>query len=462
MDARLRGTCRPRPGSAQRTPVRWVWVTFLGCWAASGCAALSNPVADSLPVDLLPPELRGESKEGLVTIPLSSLRQRPPDIYRLGPGDVVGIYIEGVLGDRNVPPPVHYSEKGETPPALGYPIPVGEDGTLPLPLVNPVPVEGLSIAQAREAIRKAYFDKKVLQPGQERIILTLQQPRQYHILVIRQDSATANNVTVGVALVGGTSGLVEKANRRGTGQVVDLPAYENDVLHALAKTGGLPGTDAVNEIVIERGAFKGSEDGDALRQQLEHCPPGSNPLATAGAQGPIIRIPLRIRPGQEPSVRPEDIILKSGDVIFIEAREADVFYTGGLLPPGEHVLPRDFDLDVVEAIARIQGPLVNGGIATNNLAGTVISSGLGTPSPSLLVVLRRTPSGSQVPIRIDLNRALHDPKERILVQARDILILQETPAEATIRYVTDVFKFSVGDVLIHSPHSNGAFNTTVP
>ena len=32
----------------------------------------------------------------------------------------------------------------------------------------------------------------------------------------------------------------------GTGQIIDLPAYQNDVLTALARTGGLPGTDAKN------------------------------------------------------------------------------------------------------------------------------------------------------------------------------------------------------------------------
>ena len=47
-------------------------------------------------------------------------------------------------------------------------------------------------------------------------------------------------------------GVLPEMLERGTGHLVALPAYENDVLSALARTGGLPGLDAVNEVVIER------------------------------------------------------------------------------------------------------------------------------------------------------------------------------------------------------------------
>src|SRR5262249_36593507 len=86
------------------------------CTVLSGCAALTNPVADGLPVDLVPPELLAESKEGMVTIPLSLLGQPTPEVYRLGPRDVLGIWIEGVLGERNQVPPVHFPETGVGPP----------------------------------------------------------------------------------------------------------------------------------------------------------------------------------------------------------------------------------------------------------------------------------------------------------------------------------------------------------
>lgn len=58
-------------------------------------------------------------------------------------------------------------------------------------------------------------------------------------------------------------------------------------------------------------------------------------------------------------------------------------------------------------------------------------------------MLRRTSDGRQVNIRVDLNQALRDPRENILVQAGDTLLLQETPNEAMTRYLTNVLTFHV-------------------
>src|SRR5260370_37925416 len=121
-------------------------------------------------------------------------------------------------------------------------------------------------------------------------------------------------------------------------------------------------------------------------------------MPIAGLGGQVIRIPLRLRPGEELPFKPEDVILHTGDIVFIEARDTELFYTAGLLPPGEHVLPRDHDLDAVQAVAQVRGPLVNGGVSVNNLAGNILTPGIGFPSPSLLMVLRRTPGGGQEPI----------------------------------------------------------------
>src|SRR4029078_4505543 len=71
-----------------------------------GCAAVTNPVANGIPVRLLPDELLAESREGFEQIPLSLLRQKPPEIYRLSAGDILGVYIETVLGNAETPPPV--------------------------------------------------------------------------------------------------------------------------------------------------------------------------------------------------------------------------------------------------------------------------------------------------------------------------------------------------------------------
>ena len=106
--------------------------------------------------------------------------------------------------------------------------------------------------------------------------------------------------------------------------------------------------------------------------------------------------------------------------------------------------------------------MITGGLNPINLTGTFLTPGIGAPSPSLVSIIRRTPGGGQVAIRVDLNRALRDPRERILIQPRDVVLLQETPNEAVVRYITQVFKFNFFWQAIHGPHESGTTTLTVP
>jgi hypothetical protein len=438
------------------------------CSVLCGCAAFTNPVANGVPVRRLPPELLAQRREGARALPLTVLRQKPPDPYRLAGGDVLGIWIEGVLGERNQAPPTTFPESKSLPPSVGFPIPIRSDGTASLPFIEPVLLAGLSTEEAQSAIRDAYTKSQILKLGRERVLVTLLRRRVEQVLVFREDFGAPQSTTgVGTGTStrsfgvtfgpGGTGGSL----KRSTGYALDLPAYENDVLHALAQTGGLPGLDAVNEVVIQRGYFQDGVERDALAGRLEGLP-GCNSQDVLTGQVGQIRIPLRYRPGEAPSVRPEDIVLHTGDIVYIEAREAEYFYTGGLLPPGQFVVPRDYDLDVVQVISLVGGQLVSGGLNPINLSGSFLSEGIGFPSPSLVSVIRRTPGGGQVVIRVDLNRALNDPRERILIQPRDLVILQETPSEALARYFTQIYKFTFNWLTIHGKHETGVTNVAVP
>ena len=426
----------------------------------SGCASLTNPVGDALPVRRVPPELLGEPKEEKKTIPLTMLRQPPADPYRLAAGDVLGVYIEGVLpatvlGQTPPTPPVYFPAQlnigRNLPPAVGYPFPVRDDGTVALPQLDPVSVKDKSIVEAQEFIRDTYLKKGILPAGRERIIVTLMQRRQYRVLVFRQEAGGFTSA--------GPGGLIASSSKRNTGNYVDLPAYENDVLSALSQTGGLPGLDTFNEVII----FKGGMNSPDLLEKIKNLPHGKSPIDMTDMPSNVIVIPLRARPGEPIVIPKEDIILNTGDVVFLEARDADLYYTGGLLPVGEFVLPRDYDLDVVKAIAQVKGPLVNGAFGTNNLTGALVEQGIGNPSPSMLIVLRQTPGGGQLPILVDLNKALRDRRERILVQAGDVLILQEMPSEALARYVTRTFfNVSLTWQAIHSKFFTGAVDVSGP
>ncbi|HEX6987185.1 MAG TPA: polysaccharide biosynthesis/export family protein, partial [Planctomycetaceae bacterium] len=343
------------------------WAAALVALAAGlpGCSSLGSFAGvPSVPVNRVPREFLGRSKEELVETNKLRLRQTPPEVYQLAANDVLGIYIENVLGDPEEPPPVHFPEEDTRAPSIGYPIPVREDGTIALPLVDPIPVEGLTVNQATEAIRKAYtVDRQILKAGSDRIIVTLMRRRHYRVLVIREESGL-------IAQTGPTAaGQAPGATKRGTGYAIDLPAYENDLLHALTETGGMPGLDAKNEVIIYRGGMNGAIDHDLLIAQL------NNGVGPCGSLIPLpddpnaIRIPLRFYPEDPPRFTEEDIILGEGDVVYIPSREQEKFYTGGVLGGGEFLLPRDYDLNILQAIAIARGPVGAGGSGLGAIGG---------------------------------------------------------------------------------------------
>ena len=289
-------------------------------------------------------------------------------------------------------------------------------------------------------------------------MVTLARQRRIRVTVFRQETGGFNTGPEGIAgisLIGGTS-------KFGSGHVVELPPYENDVMNALARTGGLPGLDAYDDVVVLR--KPSVQDRAILEGRLQKKDSDGLKNVLARMTCPVVRIPLRVKPNEIPPVRQEDITLQRGDVVFLEERALDVFYTGGILPTGEHVLPRDRDLDVIEAISLVQGPLVSGNVLVNNtgFVQSPVVSRIGQPSASLLVVLRRLPGGDRIPIRVDLNRALRDSRERLRVMPKDVLILQETPGEAVLRYLADTFNFSFTYNLFTSSRAQGTASGSFP
>jgi len=410
---------------------------------ATGCTAIVSPI-DAIPADRVPAQFLAAPKANKIPIDMARLRQEPPEQYLLAPGDILGISIESILGKEGEPPPVQFPEEGsDLPPAIGFPFPVREDGTISLPLVPAISVEGLTLTQAREVIRKAYMDdQNILR--EDRIIVTLIRERTVRVTVVRQDGGGSNNGR------GGNQFLIQQLQRTGSsrldqssqGFTLDLPAYKNDVLQALAETGGLPGINAKNEILIYRGGQRDFRARDQFVQQFYqqhyqnqnpcYCPP---PLP---GDPSITRIPLRLAPGEIPTFTQDDIILNDGDIVVIESRETEVFYSGGLLPGGEHQIPRDYDLDVLGAVALVGGSV--GASSSGGGGGLVgLSQGVGGAPPSDLIVLRKLPCNQQIAIQVDLTKAINDPSTRILVQPGDTLLLRYKPAEEALNFGLGTF-----------------------
>ena len=451
-------------GARKRSSLLSVMATMV-LVSATGCTSLFSPIKGT-PVKSLPKELLGDTRGDMVQVPLALMRMDQPDEYILAEGDILGIYIEGVMPPKAnedqvaSAPPVHFPEPGsDLPPSVGFPIPVRDDGTLPLPLIEPLYVEGKTITEAEELIREAYVDQeKILRAGRDRILVSLMRERTSRVVVIREDGVDQELAVAGGTNVRGNSAeVVSGTTRTGAGFTLDMPAYKNDVMHALADTGGLPGLNAKNEIKVMKASRIPSDRREEFMMQL---------FTQAGQQHvgdpcglichkPMIEdpftivIPLRVRPGEMPNISAADVVLEDGDIVYIESRDTEVFYTGGLLPGGQYPIPRDYDLDVVGAMS-IAGTGLGGSSQKQvggGVAGSILGGGFGGANPTMLYVIRKSSCGREFTIAVDLAAAMNDPSMRIPIQPGDTLVLRYKPHEEVLNFgLVAFFTFGIREL----------------
>lgn len=338
---------------------------------------------------------------------ISYLQQTPQANYYLDDGDVLAVFVEGVLGELNANPPVQIPPVGsDLPPAIGFPIPVLKDGSISLPQTKRLPVRGLTVRQVEDLIRRTFKggDNPILN-RQNRILVTLMRKRTANVIVVRQDLPAR---TQGVRRNQPVNFRSDQSSRV---ESLQLPIGENDVFNALLQTGGLPGLNAKPNLRIRRSSsYRPSYSNGSF--------PRSGESTAGGVGNRFANIPLRTTPGETGRYQPpnqQTATLRSGDIVHVDARPTEVYYTGGLLGGGEFPLPRDTNLDVTQAVALAGGVPVGNG---NRRLG-----------PTELTVIRKLPGNRQVAIRVNLNRAMVNPAERILVAPGDVLILRHSPAE---------------------------------
>ena len=408
-----------------------------------GCTSFAQAGRQAVPASRLERHFLTESKEAYGPVPHTALGQPKPAAHVIGPGDYLSAYVFGVFPPTQDETPIlqryqtlnqrYYPPRGEIQgPSTGLPVEVYADGTIQLPLLGAVQVSGLTIPEAISKIKRLYIDAEVfandVTEEKARVQLSLITPRVVRVNVLRQDSLFQSpnfNRTQDI-----------EKRTRGGGEVIDLPVYENDVLHALTATGGLPGTDAPRAVFVFRQA--------AFKTPTAISPAFLEDMASSveinGCNALVTKVPLVWLPGEALPYGPKDVILNEGDVVFVPRRE-EHFYTGGLLPGAKIPLPRDEDIDVLEAVALATGstggPLGRDGSA---LAGG--SPGYVIP-PTRVMIIRELPDGRQLPIRVDLDRARRDPKQRIFIKENDLVILSFKPGAGAVNTVLNIFNLSL-------------------
>ena len=413
----------------------WSWVILIITVTVGGCAPLHRGAC--LPQELSSHQL-AQRRNTNVTIDFRYLEGPQPPEHIIGPADVLGVYIADVLGQRDQLPHVTYPsfrlDRDPVRPFVGHPIPVETDGTIHLPFIHPLHVDGMTMLQAKEVIRRAYStDRQIIEPGRENIQVSLITSRAYRIHVFRQD--TRYNVP-GLQ----NSGQFE-ISRRWSGTTLLVSPKDATVMSALDRTGGLPGIDARNEIWVMKGVREDmlKEIGNSI-SPIEWKLEGYFPLMLPKHDSKIIRIPLSHPVGDPLPFELEDCQLGDGDVVFLPQRKGDHYLTGGLLPAGRIPLDRDRDLDILEAIAKAQG----NALETLGQSSSRFTTGPGgVCPPTEAIVIRRLHEQEQFKIKVDLRKALEDSSERLLIAPGDLIIVQYRPHELMTNILLNFFDFNV-------------------
>lgn len=413
----------------------------------TGCITFTNY---AIPASRLPSQYQAPTKNDLHPLNFQLLAKRQLTDHFIDVGDVVAVTVIGILPSPEAQTalvqnqttltsdyyPPHGTING---PSYGIPIQVQADGSVQLPQLPSVKIQGLTLQSAAEKIAQSYVASNILKEDAAQVNLVLLRNRVNRVVVLREDASqeAATLVSKGQTVL----------HKRGSSVLVDLPHHESDVLHALAASGGLPGVDAYNEIWILRSAEVSVEQRDQLRVEVENGLPASDAIRKLPAHVQATKIPLKLCSHEAIPFSPSDIELSHGDIVYVEPRKDEYFYTGGLLPGGQIPLPRDEDVDIIEAIAIANGSV--GGLGgTSSVAVLRAGAGLGNIiPPTRALVLRKLPNGQQVPIRVDLNLAMRDPKERIKIMSGDYIMMYYKPGETAANAILNFFNFNLSATL---------------
>jgi RNA polymerase sigma factor (sigma-70 family) len=290
----------------------------IGLLGANGNAqerqAQDGAVQDPAPAQR-PVEQTGDASNKLKTVSFLSLQRTPMDVYRLAAGDTLGLVIDGILGDSKQLIPVRQGENSNTPPVMGYPMVVREDGTIPLPQVPPLKVAGMSVAELEAALRQAYtVTTRRVNPDVFSAIVTLMRKRTVRVVVIREDVGGDSTITNRKA---DHTSRAPGANR-GIGQVLELPFGDNDLLTVLVRSGGIPGANAADAVVIERTRLAPNEtDHAGAPVSVKN---GAGEATTKKYVKQTLHIPLRLRANARVPFTEDDITFQNGDIVFVPAR----------------------------------------------------------------------------------------------------------------------------------------------
>jgi polysaccharide biosynthesis/export protein len=246
--------------------------------------------AGKLPAEMLAAHAANPSK-----VDLSRLGRTAARTEVIYPGDVVEVTIATGLEDKS---------------PESWPLRVADNGEVNVPLVGPIRVVGLLLTDAEQAIRHESIARKVF--------------RDPLVAVLLKDRKSLSVTIVGAVKNPGT---------------YQLPAANNDLLHALTAAGGL--TERASTIVEIRSL-----------PDYAGAPAANQDLRRTVAQNGETRIDLLVAAqGMTPEYRIVD-----GSVIMVREQDPRMIQVIGLVrKPDQFEIKPDKELRLLDAIALANG-----------------------------------------------------------------------------------------------------------
>jgi polysaccharide export outer membrane protein len=337
---------------------------MLACGLTAGCGSSRSGL--KFTPETLPANLMAAKRENARTLDLSRLAGTATNSELIHRGDVVDVTIATGLREKE---------------NLTQPVRVRDDGIADIPIVGPVQLAGLELAEAEAVISEACIQRQLY--------------RNPHITVTMRRQRV-NRVTV--------VGAVQAPGLK------DIPRAQCDLLSALVAAGGL--SDDAGTIVEIRNPVRdvpppepiAADDPEGVRI-TGHSRPGVFTSTTSGERRQSLRVDLisATRNGLG------DLSIDDGAVVMVEKRDPEPVHVLGLVvKPNRYEFPIGQDLRVLDAIA---------------LAG-----GVSSPVASKVFVIRKLPNSSETFItELKISDAKRRERNNLLLAPGDVVSVEQTP-----------------------------------
>jgi polysaccharide export outer membrane protein len=319
----------------------------------------------------LPIEYEAPYVENAQTIDLSQLSAPTISNDSIDRGDVLDVTVA-----------TSYSASADRHPATS-PVRVGDDGFADVPLIGRLPLAGLNLSAAEQAIEAAGIERGVFRDPV--VTVTMRRQRMSRVTVL---------------------GAVEKPG------IYEIPHGSCALLNALVAAGGLSkeaGTEVELHRPIRAGATQqaAASGADSSIVQAQYAVEQAVPPAEPGTW----RVDLN-----QAAMRQESYGLTDGDVVMVLKRDPHPIHVLGLVrESGEFELPVNREMRLLDALAKAKG-------VSSQVADKVH-------------VIRQIPGHTEpLVINISLREAKTSGKGNIRLASGDVVSVEQTPA--TIMYDT--------------------------